>query len=145
MDPYAKVNTSLDGGAYLIDVLREHGFEIEVAFWAKLTEDRNWLLYVACPGVDECGTRDAIRTIHEAVRGMPALGIDPFEIRAIGVRDPMAVAAAEVVKPKVPTGRFADANPKWFTGPIRYTDLYLGGMSIDGAYIYPPKQPAPAA
>ena len=46
-----------------------------------------------------------------------------------------------MTKPKVPDGPFAVRNPKPYSGMTRFGGSSLGGISVDGAYIYPPSQP----
>ena len=74
----------------------------------------------------------AYRTVLAAVGRLPELGIDPFEVRVVGAGDAMAQAAMSATKPK--------PHP----GMIRFNDSSLSGVSVDGAYIYPPL-PMPAA
>jgi hypothetical protein len=141
MDQDAMVSAVLDGGQYLIDVLRDSGFNIEVAFWAKPSEER-WRLFLASPVVDEKGARAVFSIIHDAIRAAPECGIDPSEVRAIGIENPMAKEAAEAVKPKVAVGPSAVRKRKPYTGVTRYLGSTLGGISVDGAFVYPQPQPA---
>jgi hypothetical protein len=67
-------------------------------------------------------------------------GIDPFEVTAIGVGDPMAKAAADYVNPRAATKPVVAPNM-----PVIPFDGYkLGKTAIDGAFIYPPWGPAHA-
>ncbi len=142
MDQDAMVNVSLEGGWKLIDALIGQGFEIDVAFWARLSDEEKWILYLASPKVDEFGPGDSYRLIHSVLRDAPEWGIDPFSVFVLGKNNQMAKAAEEILKPKVATGQFAIPNPKPYRGMTRYGGSSLGGIRIDGAYIYPPWEPS---
>lgn len=142
MDQDTVVADQADSGKRLIDLLGLEAFPISTAFWAKPTDDGKWFLYLASSVVDELGHRAAYRTVHRVIRGTPDLWIDPFEVRVIGANNSLAVAAIEATKPKIPTSTFAvkNPNPKPYPGMTRFEGSTLGGVSIDGAFIYPPPQ-----
>src|SRR5947209_2454901 len=98
MDQDTVVNVNLAGGWRLIDALVGRGFPVDVAFWAKLSDEEKWVLYLASPRVDPTvdndGLRDAYRLIHDVLRDAPEWGIDPFAVIVLGVGNPMAKAAA---------------------------------------------------
>jgi hypothetical protein len=143
VDQDTLVNADLVGGWRLIETLVERGFKIEVAFWAKLSGDEEkWVLYLASPmgepTVDNVDLRESYRLVHDVLRESPEWGISPFSVIVLGVKHPMAQAAADIVKPKVAVGPFATPNPKPHRGMTRYGGRSLGGFPIDGASIYPP-------
>src|SRR5262249_3388433 len=113
----------------------------ETAFWARLSDSERWVLYIASSYVDQRGPGESYRLIHAILRAAPEWGIDPFTVSVLGAGNPMADAAAELVKPKVATGPFAVANPKPYRGMTRFGGHSLGGVPIDGAFIYPPWEP----
>lgn len=140
------VSADLMGGWQLVDALVGRGFKVEVAFWAKLSGDEEkWVLYIVSPGVDplaeNSGLREAYQLIHALLRDAPEWGIDPFVVLVLGVDHPMAKAAADLVKPKVPAGPFAVPNSKPYRGVTRSGGRSLGGMPVEGAFIYPPWEP----
>ncbi len=139
MDQDTVVNEQIESGQQLIDALVRTGFPIRIAFWAKPTDEGKWFLYLASPQVDEKGPTTAYRQIHQIMRSLPGLWIDPFEVRVVGLGDSLAQAALTVTKPRVPDSPFAVPQPH--TGMTRVTEASLGGVSIDGALIYPPPQP----
>lgn len=145
MDQDTMVDVSLHGGWRLIDSLVGQGFRIDAAFWARLSDEEKWILYLASPvvdpAVDNDGLREAYRLIHDVLRSAPEWGIDPFRVIVLGVEHPMAKAAADLVKSKVATGPFAVPNPKPYRGITRFNGRSLGGHYIDGAFIYPPWEP----
>lgn len=132
MDTNALVNAQLDGGSRLLTALHDAGVVTTVAFWAKLTEARDWNLYVASPVVEtDEGELEAYRKMTSILSQHEEFGVDIDDVLIIDVEDGMAVEAAEVVKSKV-------TNGKPYTGITRFKGYTLGGLEIDGAYIYPP-------
>ena len=140
MDKDTLVSEQIESGERLISALAADGFDIRVAFWAKLTDEGKWFLYLASPMVDDKGPAAAYRLVHAILRKMPDLWIDPLEIRVVGLNDSLTEAALEVIKPKVPDSPYAVRNPKPYPGMTRFRGATLGGVSIDGAVIYPPPQ-----
>jgi hypothetical protein len=138
MDQDAMVTANLAGGWRLIEALYGHGFTIDVAFWARLSSDNRWVFYIASPTVDERGLRSSYSLIHGIIRHAPEWGIDPFSVILLGVDNPMAKAAMEILKPKVGNGAGLETNRKPYRGVMPYRGSSLGGSYIDGAYIYPP-------
>jgi hypothetical protein len=141
MDQDTGVNEQTESGKRLIQALVANGFEVRLAFWAKPTDEGKWFLYLASPVVDEKGPTAAYRLIHDVMRKVPDPWIDPLDIKVVGLNDSLTEAALAVTKPKVPTSPDAVRNPKPYPGMVRFGGSTLGGVSIDGAYIYPPPQP----
>jgi hypothetical protein len=135
------VNLDLAGGWKLIDALVGRGFTIDVAFWARLTGEDRWVLYLPSPYVSDRGIGESYRLIYAILRDAPEWGIDPFAVSAIDADNPMAKAAADLVKPKLAVGPFAVPNPKPHRGMTRFGGRSLGGVSVDGVIIYPPWEP----
>ena len=73
---------------------------------------------------------------------MPELGIDPFSIKLVGMRDSAAEKAREAIRPRVPDSPFAVPNPRPYPGLTRFGGETFAGMNVDGVYIYPPFQAA---
>jgi hypothetical protein len=143
MDQDAMVTEQKESGERLIEALAAAGFDVRVAFWAKPTDDGKWFLYLASPTVDEKGARTAYQLVFDVLEQIPDPGIEPLEIKVIGLNDSLARAVLAVMKTKVPNGLFATRNPKTHRRMLRFDGSVLGGTSIDGAYIYfPPVQPA---
>ena len=144
MDQDTVVSEKTERGKQLIKELAATGFEVRVAFWAKPTEERKWILYLASPFFDEKGPSAAYRHVLGLLRKMPDLWIDPFEVRLLGLNDSLTEAALAITEPKVPNSPFAVRNPKPYPGMTYFNGSTLGGISMDGAYIYPPSPAAVA-
>ena len=140
MDKDTLVTEQTESGDRLISALAADGFDIRVAFWAKPTEEGKWFLYLASPMVDDKGPAVAYRFVHRTLRKMADLWIDPLEIRVVGLNDSLTEAALAAITPKVPASPYAVRNPKPYPGLTWFREDTLGGLSIDGAYIYPPSQ-----
>lgn len=136
MDSNAVVNTQLDGGAEFLKTLRAEGVEVTVAFWAKLFEGYSYSLYIASPAFgDDDEKLFAYGVLQKIFAYGPAFGIELFDVRAVGADYSMALAAAEIVRPK-------SARAKVYDGVTAFRGEKLGGVEIDGAYIYPPPRAA---
>jgi hypothetical protein len=142
MDQEPMVRERTDAGRHLIEELAADGFNVQVAFWAKPTEEERWILYLASAFVDENGPAQAYRRVHQTLRKRPDLWIDSLDIRVVGMNDSLTESALAAIRPKVPDSPFAVRNPKPFPGMTWFRGSSLGGISIDGACIYPPTQPA---
>lgn len=132
------VNDQLENGARFLEILAANGYDIRVAFWVKEADDERWFLYVGSPLVDEKGPASAYDFAIQIMRGHPDLRIDLFDVKMVGMKDSMAAAVQNVTKPKVVDAQFAIPSAKPYAGPTWYRGPALGGVSIDGAYIYPP-------
>jgi hypothetical protein len=145
MDKDAVVSEQTEGGKRLIEALASDGFDVRVAFWAKPTDEGKWFLYLASPMVDDQGPAAGYRLVHSILRKMPDLCIDPMEIRVVGLNDSLTEAALAAIKPRVPDSPYAVRNPRAYPGMTWFGGTTLGGVSIDGAYIYPPSQSSASA
>ena len=139
----------VESGNQLIEAIRNLGLEIAVAFWAKPTDEEMWFLYLASSTVDVAGAAAAYRIVHGAMDDRPELGIDLFDVRVISDKDSMAIAAAAEIRPKGQNGDSAGTSPRRLKRMsnygTRYAGLSLGGVNIDGAYIYPANPPVVTA
>jgi hypothetical protein len=144
MDQDTVVSEQTESGKRLIEALSAAGFEVRVAFWAKPTDEGKWFLYLASPVVDEKGPTAAYRHVYNVMRKIPDLWIDPLEVRVVGSKDSLTEAVLAATKPKVPDSPFGVRNPKSYPGMTRFGGSTLGGVSIEGAYIYPPQPGASA-
>jgi hypothetical protein len=131
MDQATLVENLIDDGRKLIEQLLQKGEEITAAAWIKTSEDGMWFLYLALPGVEDEDPRVAYRRIGAVMRQMPQpFLIDWMEVKVIDATDPMAVAALDYQR------RHGAKSV------LPYRGDSLGGVSIEGAYIYPPMTPS---
>ena len=131
----------IQSGERLIEAVRSADYEVRLAFWAKLSDEFKWYLYLASPFVDQRGRRAAYDLVLGVLDDHPDLCIDALDIRVIGMQDTLAEAALSVATPKTSESAFAVQKPGPYRGMTRFQGSSLGGIGVDGAYIYPPAQP----
>jgi hypothetical protein len=121
------VEKQIADGQVFVERLVRDGFEVTAACWAKTTDDSRWYLYLASPAVDKAGLGKTYRVVSALIQEMEQEGfwIDLFDIKLLSPADPFAVAVANLCR------RYPGKTPR------PYGDTLLGGVSIDGAYIYP--------
>jgi hypothetical protein len=132
MDQRPLVEMQIAEGRHLLDRLAGEGVAVTAAGWVKESEGGPWFLYLVTPLVSEEGPkRPAYRRVNEVIRQMPQfLWVHPMEIKVVGPDSSVGKAMRDLIK------RYPGAPL------IPYRDASLGGLSIEGAYIYPPS-PAP--
>jgi hypothetical protein len=131
MDQGTLVMYLIDEGRKLIEQLLHKGEAITAAAWIKTSEDGMWFLYLALPGIDDEDPRIAYRRVFDVMEQMPQpFLIDWMEVKIIDSKNRLAVAAAEYQR------RHGEKCV------LPYRGDHLGGVSIEGAYIYPPMTPA---
>ncbi len=151
MDQEAVVSEQAESGRRLIEALAADGFDVRIAFWTKLADEEKRFLYLASRFVDDKGPLAAYRLVDRVLRKMPDLSqwIDPWDIRVIGLNDSLAKGALELMKSKVPESPLLVQDPRPLPGMtrprglIRHEGSTLGGVGVEGAYIYPPRSGAP--
>jgi hypothetical protein len=133
MDQGTLVESQINEGQKLIDRLVENGIAVLAACWMKESDGGLWYLYLVTPLVGEDGSRrPAYRRINAVIRAMSQpLGIDPYQKKVVGPSEPVGQAILDLQR------RYAGRLPLW------YGEATLGGVSIDAAYIYPPRVLAP--
>jgi hypothetical protein len=143
VDKDTLVSQQTESGSQLISALAADGFDIEVAFWAKPTEEGKWYLYLASPVVDQDGPAAAYRRVHNVLRKTQIPRIDPLEVRVVGLNDSLAKEAMAVVKPGGTGSPYAARNPGPYPGITLFRGDTLGGIDVDGAIVYAPAYGAP--
>lgn len=140
MDQAILVREQFDGGLKLLTRLRDRGFDVAGACWAKTESDGELYLYIISPSVDLHGALPGISQINTTLAGMqgewshPFERIDSFATKLVGTRDPLAQGVLEIYREQpnlIPTAR----------GTMLVRPVY-----VERAYLYPPSlfQPQPA-
>lgn len=119
------VDEQIEAGAKFIHDFNAY-VPVSVAFWVKPAESDNLFLYV---GSDDISDANVAAAYGEVMRRMsqdrtPAL--DPFQIKLVNSSDPIARDAMEI-RDRYRRNRATQLQ-----------DSLLGGLGIEGAYIYPP-------
>ncbi|MBY0231055.1 MAG: hypothetical protein K2W96_17360 [Gemmataceae bacterium] len=124
------VNDRGEAGKRLVEALSTTGYLVELAFWAKPTEEGRWFLYLASRLVDEKGPAEGYRLVLGFLRDNPNPWIEPLDVRVLGLEDSMTKAVLARAKPRM-------SSLKPYPGMTRFDDVYLAGVSMDGALVYP--------
>jgi hypothetical protein len=128
MDQAVLVDEQIQDGRRVIERLGAEGVPVTAAAWVKESEGGPWYFCIVTPLVTEdSGVRPAYRRVGPLIRQMPQpCWVDPLEIRVEAPDSEVGKAIRDV----------AGRRP----GPVPtpYGSVRLGGLSIDGAYVYPP-------
>ena len=126
MDQIPLATEQIEAGRKLIERLVENGIAVTAAGWVKESDGWQWYLYLVTPLVGEDGaTTPAYRRILAVLRTGSPPEIDPFLIKVVGPNKPVGQAILDAQR----------HGSRLWGG---YSGTSLGGMSVDGAYVYPP-------
>src|SRR5437660_12803783 len=90
------LDRKLEDGEKLIQKLQAERIDVTTAGWVQEDDGGFWYLYIASNMVDSLGEFDSYKKLYLALRRMPELWIDPFEIKLIGTAHPMAKEILEL-------------------------------------------------
>jgi hypothetical protein len=124
MDQAALVDHQIDDVTRLVDELRRDAFDVKAAFWLYTSEADQWFLYIASDAVDQKAITEAYKAINRAMRRIPDLRIDRFEVKLVAPDDPVAKAVID----------FQCRQHARLPTRIRATKL--GEVYIENAYLY---------
>lgn len=119
------VNERIEAGAKFIRAFNDN-FPVSVAVWVIPADTDSVYLYVASDGIDGRNINLAYGAVIRELQGAPSEWLDPFEVKLINSSDRVARDAIRI------RDRFTMPRPTRFRGTS------IGGIGIDGAYIYPP-------
>jgi hypothetical protein len=119
------VEYQIEAGKILIAQLVRDDVRIEAAFWMKEAEGGIWSLYIASSVVDEKGPAEAYRVLQRSHQRLEGIPFSLSEIKLIGERDPITMDVLDILAR--------------FHAPVaaRLGARQLGGVPIEGAYVYP--------
>jgi len=115
----------IDAGAHFVRDFSDYA-SVSVACWVVPAESDNLFLYIGSDDINDANIDVAYREVLQRLRGRRNQWLDPFQIKLVNSSDPIARDAIQI----------RDRYPG--KTPTRYHGTSMGGMSIDGAYIYPP-------
>jgi hypothetical protein len=122
MDNTPLVDQQKDAGAQLLERLRSVDFDVTVAVWILITNERQWRLYIASAEVTRIGLAAAFRVVNIEIGKLNNPWVQNSDVRLIGGSESVAVAAV-----RNGSERFA----------TNFGGRTLGDVIIDDAYIYP--------
>ncbi len=101
---------------------------VSVACWVIPTESDNVFLYIASDDIDDSNIDVAYGEVLRRLNGKKSQWLDPFQIKLVNTSEPIAQDAI-----KIRDRRPVPSVTHYGTGGSS-----IGGVSIDGASIYPP-------
>jgi hypothetical protein len=119
------VNEQIDAGADFVRDFNDY-VPVSVACWIVPADTDDVFLYIASDDIDDSNFDVAYGEVLRKLSGKKRQWLDPFQIKLVNTSDAIAQDAIEI----------RDRYP----APLvtRYGGSSIGGMSIDGACIYPP-------
>lgn len=133
MDQDLLVVEQIDAGADFVRDFNDY-VSVSVVCWVQPAESDNLFLYVASDEIDDSNIDVAYGEVLRRLSGKRSQWLDPFQIKLINSSDPIARDAIQI------RDRYSARLP------ARHRGSSIGGLSIDGAYIYPrlsAMEPAP--
>ena len=125
MDQSSLVMDEIDAGAELAREFSAYA-PVNVAFWLKTSDDENRYLYLASEQISDTNFDLAYGEVLRLTNQLNSMHLDPFRVKVVGVDDPLAIAALDLLS------RFPGLLP------TRVGGSKFGGVSVDDVYIYAP-------
>ena len=115
-----------EAGAKLIDQLSKK-WPVKTAFWVKPSDRDQWFLYIAAAGIDDSNIRRGYKEVLRLLKKMQTPYLNAFQVNLVNSEDPLVRAVMDVHQ------RYRGVK----VSAVKYNGYYLGGMSLEGAYLYP--------
>jgi hypothetical protein len=125
MGEHLLVNEHIDAGAEFVRSFNDY-VPVSVACWVNPADAETWYLYVASDQIDDRNILDAYGEVHRRLAAGQIPWLNMFQVKLVSSSDRVARDAIRI-RDRFPT-----------PVPTRYQESSLGGLAIDGAYIYPP-------
>ena len=121
------VDPQIQDGRRLLERLGAEGIPVAAAAWVKESEGGPWYLYIVTPLVTEdSGSLPVYRRLIPVIRQMPQpFWVDPMDFKVVAPDSAVGKAIRDI------------AGRRPGPVPLPYGSARLGGLSIDGAYVYP--------
>lgn len=117
------VTEQIDAGDRFIRDFNEYA-SISVACWVKPEDAFKPYLYLASDEIDDTNIDLGYGEVLRRLRGKASQWLDPFQVKLVNTGDPVARDAIAI----------RDRYPAKL--PTRYYGSSIGGIPIEGAYIY---------
>jgi hypothetical protein len=132
VDTEVLVVDRLSNGRDFLEQLVEDGFDVKVAFWAKMRDDGSWFLFIGSDSTGPGASGEAYRKVYASLARLEqALGLEPgvvlSDVKLLHTSNPI-IQAAIAVRSRGNTW----VSPSYFRGGD------LGGLEVEEAYVYPP-------
>jgi hypothetical protein len=130
VDTDVLVDSKIEDGRKIIAEMAKEGYPASVAFWLKPTSEGLWRLYISSPAIEDGKVGDAYVALYDCLQRVPNASVSMSHVKLL--QDGRRIAQEAIT--------IRDREPNRYL-PIRLHGQYLGGMSIEEAYIYPPDRP----
>lgn len=124
MDQGPLVSESINAGARFLGEFQKYA-PVQAAFWLKESEEGAWYLYVASDQITDDNFDVAYGEVGRIAGQLRDPWFDLFQVKVIGIDDPLARAMLEIQKKYPGRTRF------------RHDGCQLGNVSVDEIYLYP--------
>src|SRR5262249_21028905 len=124
MDQATLVANQLDDVPRLVDRLSQENVDVKTAFWLYTSEADHWDLDLATDLVDQIGITEAYKKVLRAMKQLPNLRVDRFQVKLVSPTDKIA---------KVILGFLTMRRGP---SPTEVRGTNLGGVYIEHAFVY---------
>lgn len=124
MDSNTLVSAELNAGQQFIDQF-DRVVPVKAAFWLRAEDEDGWYLYIASDAFENVGIHAANGEVVRIFRELQNPLLNLFQIKLVKASEsPAREVIQEQQRRPLPVGT-------WYHGSS------LGGIEIDGAYLYP--------
>lgn len=132
MDQGPLVKEQIEAGARFLAEFHKYA-PVQAAFWLKESDEGEWYLYVASDQITDDNFDIGYGEVARIFAVLKDPWFDPFQVKLIGMDDPLAKAAMDLIR------RFPGR------GHVRVHGETFGGVAVDGIYLYPSPIPVPSS
>jgi hypothetical protein len=132
MDQGPLVKEQIDAGARFLTEFQKYA-PVQATFWLKESDEGEWYLYVASDQITDDNFDLGYGEVARLNVALKDPWFDPFQVKLIGMGDPLAQAALDHLR------RFPGR------GPARVHGETFGSVAVDEVYLYPSPLPVPTA
>lgn len=125
MDSSSLVENRIDDGRKLITLLTQKGFPLAAVCWVEVSDQGDWLLYIASAAVDERGAAAAYRDVYGVLTTISGTSISVSDVKLVGTNNPIAKDILEIRQ------RYSADRPI-----VSRTNM-LGSLAVEEVYVYP--------
>jgi len=131
MDRGPLVREEIDAGEILAREFDKY-VPLKAAFWLKASDEDQRYLYLTSDRLDDSNRFGAYGELIRLANVLKLPDLDPFRVKIIAGKHPLAVAAADLVR------EYPNATGRRFGGQT------FGDLHIDDGYVYPQLLPVAA-
>lgn len=119
-----RLNEQIEAGEEFARDFNEY-VPVDAAFWINPAESEKWYFYIASSEIRDDNIRAAYGEVGRRMGKHKSQWLDVFQVKLLNSADRLAAKVIEI----------RDRYP--LKTPMRYNGTSIGGLAIDGAYLYP--------